>query len=335
MKIQNCFFPFFLCFLLIGKMQGADFRFNTHGKFKIVQVTDTHIQANSEHSQVTITMLRQVLDAEKPDLVVFTGDNVVQKPYKAGFDMLIEPVISRKIPWVLVFGNHDDEQDLTREQLAGLIEPYPYQSGKMGKIKNVTGYGNFVLEIKGANDKKPKALIYGMDSRAYSTLKPTVDGYGWFAPDQIKWYQEQSSRYTARNGNMPLPALAFFHIPLPEYKEVEKPENKVIGDKKEKVCSPDINSGMFLSMLEQGDVMGTFVGHDHINNYIFNCYGIALAYGQFSGSKTTYGDQNGVRVIELTEGFRGFDTWIRYDATIVIDKVKFPDDLPIEKPKKK
>ena len=95
MRKYKCLLTFFLCFLLIGKVLGIDFRFNSLGKFKIVQVTDTHIRAASEHSQVTITMLRQVLDAEKPDLVVFTGDNVVQKPYKAGFDMLIEPVISQ------------------------------------------------------------------------------------------------------------------------------------------------------------------------------------------------------------------------------------------------
>ncbi len=334
MRTCKYFISLFLCFLLVGNMQGIDFRFNTNGKFKIVQVTDTHIKVDSEYSLTTVEMLRQVLDAEKPDLVVFTGDVVTQKPYKAGLDLVIEPVISRKIPWVLVFGNHDDEQDMTREQLAGLIESYPYQAGKM-KNKNVSGYGNFILEVKGANDKKPGALIYCMDSRAYSTLKPTVDGYGWFTLDQIEWYRKQSEKYTSGNGNKPLPALAFFHIPLPEYNEVLDPENKVIGVKQEDVCSPKLNSGMFLSILEKGDIMGTFVGHDHVNNYIFNCYGIALAYGQFSGSKTTYGDQNGVRVIELTEGTRGFDTWIRYNATTVINKVKFPDDLPVKPPKKK
>ncbi len=45
---------------------------------------------------------------------------------------------------------------------------------------------------------------------------------------------------------------------------------------------------MFLAMKEMQDVMGTFAGHDHVNNYIVNYFGIALAYGQFSGWRTTY-----------------------------------------------
>jgi hypothetical protein len=86
---------------------------------------------------------------------------------------------------------------------------------------------------------------------------------------------------------------------------------------------------MFAAMLEKGDVMGMFVGHDHVNDYIFNYYGIALTYGRFSGSKNVYGDlTSGVRMIELTEGQQSFDTWIRLDDEIVIDRVTFPDDLP-------
>ncbi len=318
-----------LCVASIGILLAADFRFGANGKFKIIQVTDCHIVAGSEYSKETVELLYQVLDAEKPDLVIFTGDVVTGKPYKAGFEMVIEPVVSRKIPWALQFGNHDDEQDMTREQLAAYIQAYPYNTGQMKKVKNVSGYGNYILEIKGNDGKKTKAVLYCMDSRAYSTLKPAVDGYGWFTFDQIDWYRRQSEKYTSGNNGTPLPALAFFHIPLPEYYAVKQPGIKMVGAQLEDVCSPKVNSGMFLAMLEKGDVMGTFVGHDHINDYIFNHYGIALAYGRFSGSKNTYTQlKNGVRVIELTEGQHGFDTWIRLDDEIVINSVKFPDDLP-------
>jgi hypothetical protein len=122
---------------------------------------------------------------------------------------------------------------------------------------------------------------------------------------------------------------------------VSNAENKRIGMKLKDVYSPELNSGMFLAMLEKGDVMGTFVGHDHANDYIFKYYNIALAYGRFSGNKNTSYSvvingvrqtrsidfQNGVRMIELTEGQRGFDTWIRLDDGTVIDKVRFPDDF--------
>jgi 3',5'-cyclic AMP phosphodiesterase CpdA len=296
-------------------------------------VTDTHIVAEGEgltNSQVTVEMLRQVLDAEKPDLVIFTGDIITGKPYKTGFELVLEPVVTRKIPWAAIFGNHDAEQDLTYEQLAGFVESHPGNIGKMKKIKQVSGYGNYVIEVKGQNGKKTEALLYCLDSHQYSTRKPTVEGYGWFAFDQVEWYRKQSEKYTAANQGTPLPALAFFHIPLLEYRAVYKEQgHKIIGAQLENVCSPEINTGMFAAMLEKGDVMGTFVGHDHVNDYIFNYYGIALTYGRFSGSKNTYGDlKNGVRLIELTEGLHEFDTWIRLNDEIVINQVKFPDDLP-------
>jgi 3',5'-cyclic AMP phosphodiesterase CpdA len=321
------------CLCQTALLHAADFKFNAAGKFKIMQVTDTHIndpagkkQPNS--FQMTVNMLRQTLDAEKPDLVIFTGDIVAGKPYQPGFELVVEPVVTRKIPWAALFGNHDAEQDLSYEQLADLIQSWPYNAGKMKKIKNVSGYGNFVIEVKERSGKKTGALLYCLDSHQYSTLKPVVDGYGWFAADQVDWYRKQSEKYTSANQGMPLPALAFFHIPLPEYRAVYNERgHQMIGAQSEAVCAPEINTGMFAAMLEKGDVMGTFVGHDHTNDYIFNYCGIALTYGRFSAN-CCENLKNGVRIIELTEGQHRFDTWIRLDDEIVINRVTFPDDLP-------
>ena len=142
-----------------------------------------------------------------------------------------------------------------------------------------------------------------MDSNSYSTLQPEVDGYGWFDFSQINWYREKSSKYTLANNGNPLPALAFFHIPLPEYYNAWKNKvNRPIGVKFEEECSPDINTGMFSAMLERGDVIGTFVGHDHINDYIGVYYNIALAYGRVT--KVMRGRRDplaGGRVIVLKE----------------------------------
>jgi len=45
---------------------------------------------------------------------------------------------------------------------------------------------------------------------------------------------------------------------------------------------------MFAAMKEAGDVMGTFVGHDHDNDYSVMWKGIVLAYGRFTGGNTEY-----------------------------------------------
>ena len=324
----------FVCLPLI--LPATEFKFNTEGKFKIMQVTDTHIKADSVHSQTSVDMLRSVLAAEKPDLVIFTGDVVTGKPYGKGFELVIEPVLACGIPWAVTFGNHDHEQDLSREEIAALLEKIPCNVGRMKKLKGVHGYGNYIIEVKDRNGKRTQAVLYCMDSNDYSPMKPVVGGYGWFEFNQVEWYRKQSERYTASNGGKPLPALAFFHIPLFEYRALvgKEQEYAMLGVRLEDVCSPEINTGMFASMLEKGDVMGTFVGHDHMNDYIFNYFGIALAYGRFSGSRNTYGDlKNGVRLIELTEGERGFETWIRLDEEIVIHRAKFPDDFPVKKKK--
>ena len=43
--------------------------------------------------------------------------------------------------------------------------------------------------------------------------------------------------------------------------------DSLYGTRMEKACAPAINTGMFAAMKEAGDVMGTFVGHDHDNDY--------------------------------------------------------------------
>ena len=304
-----------------GSTQNPSLKFNENGKFKIAQFTDTHFNFGSEKSQVVLEMINEVLDAEKPDLVILTGDIVTKEPVEKGWRTIVEPMVSRGIPWAVTLGNHDDEQDLNREQLISLFQQIEMNCTVSGD-KDVYGYGNYVLPIYNQNAEEVSALIFGMDSNAYPTIEGVGD-YGWFHSSQIEWYQKTSIIWTKENSGQPLPALAFFHIPLPEYHEAwKKGDMKSIGRKGEKVCSPVINTGMFAAMLKQGDIMGIFVGHDHVNDYISTMHGIALAYGRFSGGRDTYGKlKNGSRIIELTQNKRGFQTWIRLRGGKMINKV--------------
>ena len=112
-----------------------------------------------------------------------------------------------------------------------------------------------------------------------------------------------------KNENNPLPSVAFCHIPLPEYKEVIFKES-TIGHNTGKVSSPVINSGLFSAMLEQRDIMGVFVGHNHNNDFIGTYNNIALAYGRCSGSKAYGNLRIGARVIELFQDEFHFTSWI-------------------------
>lgn len=77
---------------------------------------------------------------------------------------------------------------------------------------------------------------------------------------------------------------------------------------------------------------GIFVGHDHDDDYAVMWHGILLAYGRYTGGDTVYNNlPNGARVIELTEGKKGFRTWIRSQGRVE-QEVLFPDSFL--KPKK-
>ncbi len=66
---------------------------------------------------------------------------------------------------------------------------------------------------------------------------------------------------------------------MQEYIEVWDRET-CYGQKNERVACAKVNSGFFTAMVEEGDVMGVFVGHDHTNDYWGSLHGIRLCYGR-------------------------------------------------------
>jgi hypothetical protein len=283
-------------------------KFNNKGKFRIAQFTDLHFQYKSERSDSSLALMRAVIASEKPDLVVLTGDIVTSKHTLKAWNSLCQTFIDAKVPWTIVLGNHDIEENMTGKEIIEALEKMPYNLTSNGP-DNVSGNGNYVLNILSSNSSKTETVLYFLDSHGGFGKNKEFGGYDWIKSDQIGWYRDQSINFTNANGGRPMNALAFFHIPLQEYKEVLG-KATTIGIQKENICSSDINSGMFAAMLETKDVMGIFVGHDHNNNYIGCLHHICLAYGNVTG-RECYGDiGRGGRIIDLYEGRRKFDTWI-------------------------
>lgn len=304
--------------------QQGHLQFKANDKFKIVQFSDIHYvpqydstKSDAKHdslvnaSKDAIANIKTVLDIERPDLVIITGDIVWGKPAEKALKEVLQPILDRQIPFAVTWGNHDAERDLTTKQLQAIVETMP---GNMGiDDKSLVGDSDYALPIMNSK-QKPAFVLYCFDSHAYSPIKE-IEGYDWIKSEQIEGYKTKSKYYEEMNMGKPLPALAFFHIPLPEYNLAAADESApLIGIRGEKACAPKINTGLFAAILERGDVMGTFVGHDHNDNYITEYYGISLGYAQYSGGNTVYFDLptgNGGRVFQLTKGVKGFDTWIR------------------------
>lgn len=307
--MKNCKFiltALFASLILLGAYAQKSVAFR-EGKLKIVQLTDIHWDPQSKNCAQTTQTIETVLALEKPDIAMLTGDVVTEKPGPEGWKAIIALLEKAQVPFTVMMGNHDAEV-MPKQEIYDLLAQSPYFIGEKGP-ETIHGCGNYVVPVYGADHKTTKALLYCIDSNDYPESKD-YGTYDWIHFDQVAWYRQTSARFTKENGGNPLPALAFFHIALPEYDAI--PNNgTMLGEKNEGSGASKINSGLFASFIEMGDVMGAFVGHDHDNDFIGTHYQIALAYGRVTGTDA-YGDlERGMRVIELKENERSFDTWVR------------------------
>lgn len=314
-------------------------RFRPDNTFKIVQFTDT--QDNQNTDPRTIRLIETVLDDQRPDLVVFTGDNIARHGstpptsanVAAAIRNIVTPVDRRGIPWLVTFGNHDEDMGMPEEEMLEIYRSYPYNINEPSP-KDVAGSGNMNALIYSSMGLKPVFNVWALDSGRYAPGK--IDGqtisedflpgwnwmpdWDWIKPSQIEWYRATSESIEHSNGYK-VPSLMFFHIPLQEFRTMYdndaikrlhpetglNPQHGVTGERNEDECPGPFNSGLFSAMLERGDVKGVFVGHDHVNDYFGNYFGIYLGYSANTGFGT-YGlggaENNrlrGARVFELNE----------------------------------
>lgn len=289
------------------------------GKFKIMQIADT--QEIPAVSPDTIKLISAALDAEKPDLVVFTGDQIKgyssfflgekgKKNVEATIKALIKPIEDREIPFTMTFGNHDGEAALKNSEQFEIYKQSPmfvYADPAAEDDK-----GTFCLNIS------DKFLVYLFDTHS----KAEGGGYSGINETQLEWYRKTRDSY-----ENPLPSLAFQHIPTPEFFDVIKRVKRftkgcvrAYGDHKnefyaldpqssglrdfmgESPAAPFKNSGQVNAFLEKGEVLGLFVGHDHNNSFVANYKGIDLGYTQGAGFNV-YGPglKRGVRIFEIEE----------------------------------
>ena len=81
--------------------QFAKFKFNADGKFKILHLTDTHYVSGDPRSERALKNVIEMLDSEKPDLVIHTGDIIFGRPAEESLREILAPISERKIPFAV------------------------------------------------------------------------------------------------------------------------------------------------------------------------------------------------------------------------------------------
>lgn len=200
----------------IGAPRAQPLHFSHHGHFKIMQIADLHFSVS--HGQCkdtdltpcewgddeTLALMNRTLDIEKPDMVVFSGDQLngqgTSWDPRSVLAKIATPVIERKIPWAVVFGNHDDQDGiLTRGDQMKIIRSMPYSLAEAGP-NDVHGVGNYILPVRSPDPSRTQLItLYFLDSGAYSAGRwdwfgfiPTE--YDYLRQSQIDWFLSESAK---------------------------------------------------------------------------------------------------------------------------------------------
>ena len=314
-------------------------RFNDDGSFKIMQIAD--IQDFFIFRKLTRMFIEDLLEKERPDIVVLTGDNIspgagfMKWMVRKSIDNFMKLFEEYRVPVAIVYGNHDAENKLTKEEQWEVYEKYDCFIG-VRDSEELSGYGTYYLPILGSEDDTQKFTLWFFDSQEYNKDEE-VGGYGCVEKDQIEWYIKTEQELTGTNKKA-IPSLAFQHIIPPEifdvlYKISGTDENgaainyKVKGDYiegqtvtvdgitygypvkyadedtalLETPCPPKYTNGQADAFIEYGNVLGVAVGHDHKNCFIIPYKGLDIIQTP-TASFGSYGDHNrGARIITLDE----------------------------------
>jgi len=234
------------------------------GSLRLLQVSDTHhhvatscddVAASSPCTSANNTaLLRSVVRAERPDLVAFTGDIIDGRsfPPRQRMDEIYATARDAHIPWAAIPGNHDDDHPtMSREALMDHLTN-----------KSDTDDGSFYVDVTNSAERAVARLVF----------------FGSTGERAATWFAALS--------RLPrVPALAFLHIPLPEYATAAAAGLPMSGSMLEPVSA---DSSRLFSVLRAGGVVAAFCGHDHANDWCVRWEGVQLCYGGSAGF-TAYG----------------------------------------------
>ena len=216
-------------------------KFNS-GKFTVLQVSDP--QDLQFVRKTMVKMLDAAYDRVNPDLVVFTGDNILgnhlrdarfgsrkvilspdgeYEAMKTAIHHIAEPVDRRGIPFTMIYGNHDDMNFISKEKQAEIWRGYDSfvglnDSGDSGDV------ATFNLPIMSSDGKKTAFNLWFIDSARLDKAEEKC--HTGVKKQAVEWYINKSNLLKEQNGGKPVPSVLFQHIPFSEMTRLNSPCKK-------------------------------------------------------------------------------------------------------------
>ncbi|XP_011622998.2 probable inactive purple acid phosphatase 16 isoform X1 [Amborella trichopoda] len=294
-------------------------------------------------------VMSNVLNAEKPDLVVYLGDlvtanNVPISNASAYWEEAISPTRERGIPWASIFGNHDDMPFEWPTQWFSTSGMPPIQCPH--KCLHLPSSGDSGCYFQGTTRKElmenDSCNPQSMSSSGPHSLWPSVSNYalpvessrkpglvvallyfldsgGGTYPEivsfaQATWFEQISQKL---NPDLRIPEIVFWHIPSKAYKKVaprwgiRKP---CIGSiNLEKVASQEAEMGMMDVIAKRPSVKAVFAGHNHGLDWCCPYQKLWLCFARHSGYGGYGNWPRGARMIQMTEMPFSLTFWIRME----------------------
>ncbi|CZT11760.1 related to DNA repair exonuclease SIA1 [Rhynchosporium graminicola] len=335
-------------------------RLNDQHEFRITIFADLHYGEEEsgwgiDQDIKSTRVINAILDSEKSDFVVLngdliTGEDTLLENSTKYLDVVVAPLVERKIRWASTYGNHDSKFNLSRSALFKEEDKYAlsYTESSPSGVSGVTNYHIPIFAPEKDSDDTPLAILWIFDSQGGAPFQAESGSVvNWVDSSIVSWFTKERE-LLKKKYSRDIPSLAFVHIPPSAFLTVQNELLPNVGD--ESAHFPGLNDDVPLAVQGDGEqdvpfmqalvdtpgLHSVYSGHDHGDSWCANwpkgkgtVKGVSkphLCFCKHSGYGG-YGNWNrGARVVKLRFGGKGgkemdVESWVRMENGSLIQRV--------------